>query len=58
MPVTYVLLIYLWSIGAHTLSPVSSAEFSSPERCETAGTLAKAAFGGLNVNVYYICVVK
>lgn len=54
----YIILMFMWGSGDHSNNPVSVAEFSSQERCETAANTAKATFSGWGSHLYYVCVAK
>lgn len=54
----YILLMLMWTPSMHTSGTVSSAEFSSLERCEQAAQAAAKKFDGWGSNLYHICVQK
>jgi hypothetical protein len=54
----FVLFFYLWNPSTQSSNPVSTAEFSSKQTCESAGQRASDKFGGVLAKPIYICVPK
>lgn len=57
-PVTYILLMLMWTPSMQTSGTVSAAEFSSLEKCEAAAVVAAKTFDGWGSNLYHVCVPK
>ena len=55
---TFILLFHLstWSAGGGM--SLVSAEFTSKEKCEMAGSAAEKKFGGIYSRPFWICVEK
>jgi hypothetical protein len=55
---TYVLILYAWTISVHAGSGITTAEFTTQEKCNTAAAKAKAEFDGIYSKLYWVCVEK
>ena len=56
--ITYVLLVMMLTPTNAATSTLAAAEFNSLRNCESAATIAKAAFNGSSSALFYICVPK
>lgn len=54
----YVLLMLMWTPSMQTSGTVSSAEFSSLDKCEAAAQVASSKFNGWGSTLYHVCVPK
>lgn len=54
----YILLMLMWTPSMHTSGSVTSAEFTSLEKCNQAAEIAAKKFDGWGSNLYHVCVAK
>jgi hypothetical protein len=55
---TFVLIIYAWTISMHAGSGIATAEFSSEEKCQAAAKASAGEFNGFYSKMYWVCVQK
>lgn len=54
----YILILYAWTISSHAGSGMTTAEFTSLEKCTDAARQAKSKFDGALSEIYFVCVPK
>lgn len=54
----YILIVYMWVPSIHAGGGMTTAEFSSLERCEAAAKHVTLTFDGIGSRSYHVCVPK
>lgn len=53
-----ILILYAWTVSSHAGSGITTAEFTSMQKCEDAAKAAAHEFDGFYSKTYHVCVQK